>query len=132
MTGIENWMIDEVVGVPGVRHVVVTTSDGIVTARSGEITRDDADRLGAMCAGLYAIGQNIADAYGDGTGIIHQNMIRFGGGFLFVRRAADGSRLAVVTSPAVDPAVIGQQMGKQVQKIGDKLSAAPRHPSPAA
>jgi hypothetical protein len=55
-------------------------------------------------------------------------MVGFDGGYLFVRRAGDGSHLAVITEPVVDPALIGQQMQAQVVKIGQRnLAAPPRH-----
>jgi predicted regulator of Ras-like GTPase activity (Roadblock/LC7/MglB family) len=127
----EDWMIGEVSGVRGVLHVVVTTADGIVTARSPQTTREDAERLGAACAGLYSIGLSISSEFksefSSGSGDTRQVMIDLDGGFLFVRRAADGSRLAVVTDSTVEPAVIGQQMARQVLKIGSNLAATPRH-----
>ena len=36
---------------------------------------------------------------------IRQVMVEFDGGFLFVRGAGDGSRLAVVTDTVIDPAL---------------------------
>lgn len=126
----EDWMIDEVSGVGGVLHVVVSTADGLVTARSSQIDKEAAERLAAACAGLYSIGLSVGTEFGSqfsGTGNTQQVMIDLDGGFLFVRRAADGSRLAVLTDSTVEPGVIGQRMGRQVAKIGSQLGAAPRH-----
>ena len=131
----EDWMIDAVAEVPGVRHVVVTSADGLVKARSAKIARAAAETVGAACAGLYSLGVSVGGQFeaefGSGTGIAELVMIRFEGWFLFVRRAADGSRLAVVTDSKVDAAVIGQQMALQVQKIGASLGTSPRHSSAA-
>lgn len=131
----EDWMIDAVTEVPGVRHVVVTSADGLVRARSPKITRAAAETVGAACAGLYSLGVSVGgqfdDEFGSGTGVAELVMIRFEGWFLFVRRAANGSRLAVVTDSTVDAAVIGQQMALQVQKIGASLGTSPRHSSAA-
>src|SRR5215471_5841154 len=130
----EDWMIDEVSGVGGVLHVVVSTADGLVTARSSQIAPEAAERLAAACAGLYSIGLSVGSEFkgefGAGSGNTQQVMIDLDGGFLFVRRAADGSRLAVVTDSTVEPGVIGQRMARQVAKIGSQLAAAPRHASP--
>jgi predicted regulator of Ras-like GTPase activity (Roadblock/LC7/MglB family) len=129
----EDWMIDAVAEVRGVRHVLVTSADGLVRARSPELARDVAETVGAACAGLYSLGVSVGhqfhQEFGAGTGNADLVMIRFGGWFLFVRRAADGSRLAVVTDATVDAAVIGQQMALQVQKIGKGLGTASRQPS---
>jgi predicted regulator of Ras-like GTPase activity (Roadblock/LC7/MglB family) len=123
-----NWMIDEVTWVQGVRHVVVATSDGLVKARSEGSSEDVADRLAAACAGLHSLGRSVGREFGSGSHDVQQVMVGFDGGFLFVRRAGDGSHLAVVTEQVVDPAVIGQQMQAQVLKIGQRnLATPPRH-----
>jgi predicted regulator of Ras-like GTPase activity (Roadblock/LC7/MglB family) len=131
----EDWMIDAVAEVPGVRHVLVTSADGLVSARTPETTREAAEKVGAACAGLYSLAVSVGDQFkgefGSGSGNAEQVMIRFQGWFLFLRRAADGSRLAVVTDSSVDPAVIGQQMALQVHKIGNSLGTAPRQASAA-
>jgi hypothetical protein len=52
-------------------------------------------------------------------------MVEFDGGFLFVRGAGDGSRLAVVTEPVIDPALVAQQMQAQVLVIGERTLSTP-------
>jgi hypothetical protein len=127
-----NWMIDEVTWVQGVRHVVVATSDGLVTARSEGTSEDVADRLGAACAGLHSLGGSVGREFGSGGHAVRQVMVGFDGGYLFVRRAGDGSHLAVVTEQVVDPAIIGQQMQAQVVKIGQhNLAVPPRRSTPS-
>lgn len=124
-----NWMIDEVTWVHGVRHVVVATSDGLVTARSEGTSEDVADRMAAACAGLNSLGRSIGREFGSANRAVQQVMIGFDGGYLFVRQAGDGSHLAVITEQVVDPALIGQQMQAQVVKIGQRsLAAPPRSP----
>jgi hypothetical protein len=120
-----NWMIDEVSWVQGVRHVVVATSDGLVTARSDGTNEDVADRVAAACAGLHSLGRSVAKEFGTASRAVHQVMVGFDGGYLFVRRAGDGSHLAVVTEQVVDPGLIGQQMQAQVVKIGHRNLATP-------
>jgi hypothetical protein len=120
-----NWMIDDVTWVQGVRHVVVATSDGLVTARSDGTSEDVADRMAAACAGLHSLGRSVGKEFGTASRAVHQVMVGFDGGYLFVRRAGDGSHLAVVTEQVVDPGLIGQQMQAQVVKIGDRNLATP-------
>jgi predicted regulator of Ras-like GTPase activity (Roadblock/LC7/MglB family) len=57
---------------------------------------------------------------------IRQVMVEFDGGFLFVRGAGDGSRLAVVTETVIDPALIAQQMQAQVLMIGERTLGTER------
>jgi len=81
--------------------------------------------MAAACAGLHSLGQSIGLEFGAGNRGVQLVMVGFEGGYLFVRRAGDGSQLAVVTTPAVDPALIGQQMQAQIIKIGEGNFAAP-------
>lgn len=127
MTVDQNWMLEEVTGVRGIRHAVVLSADGLVKAYSADTTKDDAERLAAACAGLKSIGQSLARRFADGGGTSRQVMVEFDGqgGYLFVRGAGDGSHLAVVTEQAVDPSLIAQQMQAQVLKLGAATFATP-------
>ena len=126
-TADQNWMLDEVTGVQGIRYAVVLSADGLVKAHSADTSRDDAERLAAACAGLKSIGQSLARQFAAGGGTSRQVMVEFDGhgGYLFVRGAGDGSHLAVVTDRVVDPALIAQQMQAQVLKIGAHNLATP-------
>jgi hypothetical protein len=125
MTQVQNWMLDDVIWVQGVRHAVVATSDGLVQARSDGTSKDVADRVAAACAGLHSLGQSVAHEFGTAGRAVHHVMVGFDGGYLFVRRAGDGSHLAVITDPVIDPALIGQQMQAQVIKIGEGNFSTP-------
>jgi predicted regulator of Ras-like GTPase activity (Roadblock/LC7/MglB family) len=119
-----SWMLELVRTVRGVRHVVVLTSDGLLKVRTDHTPPDMADKLAAACAGLTALGQGISKEFGSGIGP-RQVMVEFEGGFLFVRGAGDGSRLAVVTDPVIDPALVAQQMQAQVLVIGERTLSTP-------
>jgi predicted regulator of Ras-like GTPase activity (Roadblock/LC7/MglB family) len=118
-----SWMLEKLT-VKGVRHAVVLTSDGLPKARSERTSSEVADRLAATCAGLKSLGQSVASEFGTG-GTPRQVLVEFDGGFLFVRGAGDGSCLAVVTEPVVDPALIAQQMQAQVLIIGERAMSTP-------
>lgn len=121
-----SWMLELIHSVRGVRHVVVLTADGLLKVRTDHTPPDVADKLAAACAGLSALGQGISKEFGTGA-TPRQVMVDFDGGFLFVRGAGDGSRLAVVTESVIDPALIAQQMQAQVLLIGERtLSTATR------
>lgn len=119
-----SWMLELIRTVRGVRHVVVLTSDGLLKVRTDHTPQDVADKLAAACAGLTALGQGISKEFGSGAGP-RQVMVEFDGGFLFVRGAGDGSRLAVVTEPVIDPALVAQQMQAQVLVIGERTLSTP-------
>lgn len=114
-----SWMLELIRGVRGVRHVVVLTSDGLLKVRTDSTPLDVADKVAAACAGLAALGIGMSREFGTGDSI-RQVVVEFEGGFLFVRGAGDGSRLAVVTESTIDPALIAQQMQAQVLMIGER------------
>lgn len=132
----EDWMIHEVSGVKGVLHVVLSTADGLAKAWTPQTDKVTAEQTAAACAGLYSIGQGLKETFetdfGSGSGDTRQVMIDLGGGFLFVRRASDGSRLAAVTDTTADPGVLGEQMAKTVAKTASHLAAEPRHADTSA
>jgi predicted regulator of Ras-like GTPase activity (Roadblock/LC7/MglB family) len=119
-----SWMLELIKTVRGVRHVVVLTADGLLKVRTDHTPVDTADKLAAACAGLSALGQGVSKEFGTGAGP-RQVMVEFDGGFLFVRGAGDGSRLAVVTETVIDPALVAQQMQAQVLMIGEHTLATP-------
>jgi len=124
----QNWMLAEVVSVPYVRHAVVLSADGLAMVRSEHTAPDVADRLAAACSGLQSLGRSVGREFGSGGRSLRHLMIEFDGGYLFVRRAGDGSHLAVVTDPAVDPGLIAHQMQTQVNRIGERnLATSARH-----
>ncbi|HEV6951721.1 MAG TPA: roadblock/LC7 domain-containing protein [Promicromonospora sp.] len=114
-----SWMLELISGVRGVRHVVVLTSDGLMKVRTDHTPLDIADKVAAACAGLAALGIGMSREFGN-SDTIRQVMVEFDGGFLFVRGAGDGSRLAVITESVIDPALIAQQMQAQVLMIGER------------
>lgn len=120
----QSWMLAEVVAVPYVRHAVVLSADGLAMVWSEHTDPDVADRLSAACSGLQSLGRSVGKEFGSAARSLRHLMIEFDGGYLFVRRAGDGSHLAVVTEAAVDPALIAHQMQTQVNKIGERNLAA--------
>jgi predicted regulator of Ras-like GTPase activity (Roadblock/LC7/MglB family) len=119
------WMIADVAGLPGVKHAIVYSSDGLLLVRSEQLDKDSADRLAASCSGLQSLGRSGRE-YGENGGAVRQQMLEFDGGFLFLR-SAQGAHLAVVAGPVVDPKLVGSQMQAQVMKIGAaNLSSPPR------
>jgi len=120
-----SWMLELISGVRGVKHVVVLTSDGLMKVRTEQTPLDVADKVAAACAGLAALGIGMSREFGN-SDTIRQVMVEYDGGFLFVRGAGDGSRLAVVTDTVIDPALIAQQMQAQVLMIGERTLGTER------
>ncbi|KAA9150317.1 roadblock/LC7 domain-containing protein [Amycolatopsis acidicola] len=120
----DGWMLDLISGVRGVRHAVVLSSDGLLKVRTAQTSRELAEKVAAACSGLVSLGKGLSREFGSGASP-RQVMVEFDGGFLFVRGAGDGSRLAVVTEPVIDPGLIAQQMQAQVLMIGQRALSVP-------
>lgn len=121
----QSWMIADVKSVQGVRHVVVLSSDGLPVTWCDRTDQETADRLAAACSGLQSLGKSLAQEFGSGKQAVRQQLTEWDGGFLFIRSAATGSHLAVVTDAVVDPALVAQQMQAQVLKLGERGLATP-------
>ncbi|MGW4412170.1 roadblock/LC7 domain-containing protein [Nonomuraea sp. NPDC004702] len=119
------WIIQEVVDTPGVRHVVLSTADGLAKTWCESTSRDQADRLAATTAGLTSLGLQVGREYGQNTCAIDTGLFTFDGGHLFIRIAGEGSRLVVVASPQVDPRVVSQRMQELIQRLGQQTFSTP-------
>ncbi|GAA1614115.1 roadblock/LC7 domain-containing protein [Nonomuraea maheshkhaliensis] len=124
------WMIEEVVETPGVAHVVVSTADGLAKIWSEATPRDEVDRLAAACSGLMSLCLQVGRAHGTGSCAVQEVMAKYEGGWLFVRVAGEGSRLAVVVNSNVDPRLVSQQMQTVIKRLGEQTFSTPaRNPS---
>ncbi|MEV7085714.1 roadblock/LC7 domain-containing protein [Streptomyces sp. NPDC093085] len=123
------WMIADVAAVPGVHDAIVFSADGLLLASSEGMDRDSADRLAANCSGLQSLARSLGKEFGEDGGAVHQQMVEFNGGYLFMR-SSRGAHLAVVTGPVVDAKLVARQMQAQVLRMGaGNLSSPPRQES---
>lgn len=121
-----DWMLKDLAeSVPGTRHVVVLTGDGLRMAQYG--TDDDtADRLAAACAALQSLSMAIASEFTHGDRIMRLVVIEAGGGFFYLMAAGAGAYLAVLAEETVDAGLMGQRMRDLVARIGAHLTSPPR------
>ncbi|RFU38910.1 roadblock/LC7 domain-containing protein [Actinomadura logoneensis] len=125
MTADQDWMIDSLARVAGVRHVILCSRDGLVIARSASLDRDDSERLAATCTSLLSVSRSVAGTYGTGGRALYQVMAQYEGGVLFLRGAAEGTCLGVLTQGVIDPALIGQEMQRLVLRYGESVLRTP-------
>ena len=127
-----DWMLKDLAeGVPGTRHVVVLTADGLRMAQHA--TDDDtADRLAAACAGLQSLSGAIAAVFPHGDRKMRLVVIEAGGGFFYLMAAGPRAFLAVLADEGVDAGLMGQQMRDLVARIGEHLTSLPRADEPVA
>lgn len=104
-----NWLLANFARrVPGVRHTLVVSVDGLLMAMSEELDRSTADRLGAMVSGLSSLTRGAARQLGAGG--MRQAIVEMDRLFLFTTNVSDGSVLAVVADAACDVGLVGYEM----------------------
>jgi len=120
-----NWLVTAFAErVPGVTHAVVVSSDGLLLAVSGQLSRDDADRLAAVTSGLFSIALGAAQMLDDD--VVKQTVVEMGKGFFLVMSIRDGSILATLTRHDADIGVVGYEMARLAKQTGEMLTPALR------
>ncbi|MQA86426.1 MAG: roadblock/LC7 domain-containing protein [Streptosporangiales bacterium] len=120
-----NWLITGFCErVPGVSHVVVVSSDGLLLALSEGFPRDRADQLAAVASGLLSLTQGAARVFE--AGMVNQTVVEMEKGLLLLMAISDGSCLVVLASSDCDMGLIGYEMALLVERAGRVLTPAVR------
>lgn len=121
-----DWLLQGLVdGVPGARHALVLTGDGLRLAHYA-VDEDVADRLAAICAGLQSLSSAVAEMFPGEDQRTRMIVIEVGGGYFSVMAAGEGAFLAVVADDGVDAGLMGRQMRDLVVRIGEHLASPAR------
>jgi predicted regulator of Ras-like GTPase activity (Roadblock/LC7/MglB family) len=127
----DRWRLAQLTRIPGVRFCLVFAVDGILLAKTPEIDKDSAERIAAACSGLLSLAIAVNKDVGF-EGPFLQNFSRWSDGYVFVRRAADKTSLAVVTSETADPSLVAHAMAERIQRIGEAALSTPARTSTGA
>lgn len=124
-TGLD-WLLDDLCRrIALVRYALVLSDDGLVTAHSQDLQREDAEHLAAVASGLHSL------AKGSGVhfrvGRVRQTMIEFDAGVLLVTSAGDGSCLCVLTGAEADIGQVAYEMTLMVNRVGEHLAVDARN-----
>jgi len=120
-----DWMLDDLVRrIPGSRHVIVLSSDGLLIARSGALGRDDAEHMSAVASGFQSLARGAGRHFG--AGAVRQTIVELEQAFLFVTGAGQGACLALLGEANVDVGHVAYEMNLIVKRVGEFLASAPR------
>ncbi|MER5178158.1 roadblock/LC7 domain-containing protein [Streptomyces sp. NPDC002896] len=120
------WLLDDLTNrVDSVHHVLVLSTDGLVTGASTGLRREDAEHLAAVSSGLHSLAKGSGRHFGAGG--VRQTMIEFDEAVLFVTAAGDGSCLCVLTSAEADIGQVAYEMALLVNRVGEHLAVDTRH-----
>lgn len=124
-TGDLNWLLDDLVNrVAEISKVVILTRDGLVVGASRGLTREDAEHLSAMAAGMQSLARGAGRHFGGGQ--VRQTVVEMENSFLFVTAAGEGSCLAALTTGAADVGLVAFEMAVLVKRVGPHLLVNPR------
>lgn len=115
------WMLTNFVDrVAGVSYAVVVSSDGLLLTSSAGLPRDRADQLAAVASGMSSLTSGAARVFGAGD--VVQTIVEMRLGCMLLMSIADGSCLAVLSSPDCDLGLIAYEMTLLVDRAGELLT----------
>ncbi|MFI1466565.1 roadblock/LC7 domain-containing protein [Streptomyces wuyuanensis] len=132
------WMLRPLTDVPGVRHAVVVSEDGLrlghasaehLTGPVALLGVPEAESLAAACAAVTTTGRSTAALlFGGGAGV-RRLMPESEHGFVPFTHAGAGAHLAVATGTDADAGLVAQRMQVLAARIGTRPSTGPRSPA---
>lgn len=121
-----SWILDTVLEMPGARHALLVSADGLLMARSKSVERDDADTVAAAMSGMQSLSRTVAEFCDTRDTQWRQTLIEFNGGWVFLISAGEGAYMAVSAAHDVDMADITFRMQQVVGQLGKALTSPPR------
>lgn len=120
-----DWLLDDLIDrVPAARQAVVLSVDGLLTGKSGNLARADAEHMAAVAAGFSGLARTAGRHFRGGP--VRQTIVEMESAFLFITSAAQGTCLAVLSDGDSDIGLIAYEMALLIERIGHVLSTPPR------
>ena len=127
MAQANGWMVEDIANTQGVRHAILCTTDGLLTAASDHLDRERAERFASAASGILAMGRPMAKDHGDGGNPSHV-VYELSGAKLMFRGAGQHIYLGVVTEALINAGLIAHQMATTVQKLGETTLSTTERP----
>ena len=119
------WLVNDLVDrVAHVHQAVVLSHDGILIAKSAGLSREDAEHLSAVAAGLHGLARGAGRRFGRGA--VRQTIIEMEAGFIFVSAGGNGACIAVLATEDADVGLVAYEMEMIVARVGQYLSTPVR------
>jgi predicted regulator of Ras-like GTPase activity (Roadblock/LC7/MglB family) len=120
-----SWLLDDLISrVDQFRQVVILSRDGLVVAASKDLSREGAEHLCALAAGVQSLARGAGKHFGAGE--VRQTIIELEQALLFITAAGQGSCLAALCPADADAGLIAYEMAMLVKRAGPHLSTRPR------
>ena len=120
-----SWLLDDLASrVDDIQQGVILSRDGLTVAASQSLSREDAEHLSALAAGVQSLARGAGEHFS--LGEVRQTIIELEQAFLFVSAAGNGSCLAVMCPASADAGLVAYEMAMLVKRAGPHLVAQPR------
>jgi predicted regulator of Ras-like GTPase activity (Roadblock/LC7/MglB family) len=120
-----SWLLDDLASrVDDIQQAVILSRDGLTVAASKSLSREDAEHLAALAAGVQSLARGAGEHFS--LGDVRQTIIELEQAFLFVTAAGHGSCLAVMCPANADAGLVAYEMAMLVKRAGPHLAAQPR------
>ncbi|MFF8815016.1 roadblock/LC7 domain-containing protein [Streptomyces pactum] len=121
-----SWVLDPLLTLPGVRHGVVLTADGMVTGASPELRREAAEGTAAMMSALQGAARAVArELSGEPGTRVEQVVLATDNGVVFAVPAGEDTVLALFADTSCEMAALTHRVQLQVATLAT-WAAAPR------
>ncbi|MCL2092248.1 MAG: roadblock/LC7 domain-containing protein [Micrococcales bacterium] len=115
------WLLDNFVRtVPGTRHTLVVSADGLLMAMSEHMDRTSGDQMAAIVSGMSSLTRGAARQLSAGE--VRQAIVEMDQLFLFLMSVSNGSVLAVIAESSCDVGLIGYEMAMLVSRTEATLT----------
>jgi predicted regulator of Ras-like GTPase activity (Roadblock/LC7/MglB family) len=123
------WLLDDLVDrVAHAEKGIVLSNDGLLIAKSKDLSREDAEHLAAAASGFQSLARGTGRYIGGGT--VRQTIVELEKAFFFVTAAGKGACLAVQAAADADVGLIAYEMARLVTSVGKYLSTPLRTSPP--
>ena len=120
-----SWLLDDLgERVEHFRQAVILSRDGLAVASSRNLSREDAEHLSALAAGVQSLARGAGQHFKGGE--VRQTVIEMESGFLLVTAAGSGTCLAVITGPDADLGLVAYEMAVLVRRSGEHIRVSTR------
>jgi predicted regulator of Ras-like GTPase activity (Roadblock/LC7/MglB family) len=122
-----DWLLTELTGkLPGVKHAVALSADGLLLAHAGDMSREDGEHLAAMASTFQGLARSAGRHYDGGN--VRQTVVELDKLILFVTAAGQSACLALVADHDTNMGVVAYETNLLVQQVGTFLTARARSP----
>jgi predicted regulator of Ras-like GTPase activity (Roadblock/LC7/MglB family) len=124
-----DWLLDNLIGnVAGADRAVVLSADGLLVARSANMSIPDGEHLSAVASAFQSLSRGTGRHFGGGD--VRQTIVEMEHAFLLVTSAGAGACIALLASEDADLGMLAYETNMLVTRVGAYLSAAPRAVQP--